>query len=628
MADSEDAWDHVHVKDLSEEEREEVWGDARGGNEVTPSDLVDYDLHSNVCYDLVKYVRSNTIRNEQQFVLVTLGYLTGFFEENEHFLSGVIIGTSSSGKTHLQQKVEDLFNVDFLYQATTGSDKSFIYDGDWDKCYTASLDELQKPGQEIIEFLKGVHGGDDEFVYKTTKGSVKDGFKADTIVRSSKPYWFLYAQYSPDFEMWNRLMKIPVHEAESKNRAVGAMAFDHDHIRLGGDIEYGFGFPEGTKALQAHIAEIERKVRTGELPGYVHLPTGDDYSWDVWDVMEPIFNHSRSESNRIYEMVSNLVRASALFNYQEREVEEIYHAQHGTRDAIIAEPQDVANILACREVLVSTTHNLDDKRWAICRAIDSRGGAEKEVEGFSAIIEYLKTSDAPLPPEDELENLLEDLANNYLIDIHPGAGQKGRDLYEFLGFDELGFARVPEYAEQFEATFDPISGRPFVEVHAELRNQLESRGDDMMAEAAETATTPSLSTGGSLSDFGATGHGIELEPHEEAVRQAMYDHLDGTRVRNMKSAPVEGLLGLTDPNDPESDLDYTGTILDPDSPVWKQPDKDDAWVQDADDAKREVRCAVRRLVKERVVRFAEVHERDDEGKPIDVEIAVLSEDEL
>lgn len=622
-SDDSDEW--AKLDDLDVDEREEVWKD-RGGNTIQPDEDIEYELASNACYDLVKYIRSNTIKNEQQFILTTLGYMTGFFEEPDHFVSGVIIGTSSSGKTHLQKKLEDLFQYDVLYQATTGSDKAFIYDGDWDKCYVASLDELQKPSQEVIEFFKGVHGGDEEHIHKTTMGSTQEGFETETTVRKSKPYWFLYAQYDPDFEMWNRLLKVPVHESESKNIAVGAMAWDHHHISVEGeDVEYGYEFSKGSTQLKTHIAWIRDQIESGELPGYVHIPAGDQYDWNGWDIVKPIFNHSRSESNRIYEMVANLVRASALFNYHNRDVEEIYHPEYGTREAIIAEPQDVANVLACRETLVSTTHSLDDKRWAICNAIDEKGGDLKEVEGIGPITEYLKTSDATVPPESELENLIEDLADNYLIEVHPNAGDKGRDLYEFLGFDELGFARVPENRELFEDTFDPISGRNFIEVHNDLRDELESRGDDVMSDATtSSSTSTSSSQKGSLASFGS-GQSVDLEPHEETVRDMMKDALDGERVRDLTSVPIEGLLGITDHESPEQDVETTGTILDPDHPVWKQPGKDDSWVTSVKDAKRECRRAVKKLVSEKIVRYETVHERNEEGKPIDATVAVVGE---
>lgn len=588
---------------------------------------------------LVKYIRSNTIKNEQQAILLTLTYLTGYLDDPGDFISAMVIGTSSSGKTHLKTNIDALFPPGDMYFATSGSDTSIIYDDEWDESKIAALDELQKMSEELTEILKGLHGGDEEINHKVTMGNPSDGFETETVTKKALPYAFLYAQYDPDFEMFNRLLKIPVDESESKNRAVGRLSAGHTDIKLPeSEDSYGYNFGTGTKNLQKHIESISRHRRNNKIPGHVHIPVGDEYDWDVWEIMEPIFNHNRTEVNRIYDMMFNLIRASALFNYHDRDYDEIYHPEHGTIDAIIADPQDVANVLACRETLVSTTHSLDDKRWAICNAIEERGGDLNEVEGLGPITKYLKTSDAPLPPESELENLIEDLADNYLVNVHGGAGDKGQDIYEFLGFDELGFARIPEHEGLFETTFDPVSGQNFTDAHHELREDLESRGDDIMGQAS-TSTTTSMSTsgsrsdgrdtGGSLSDFGGgNSRSVDLEPHEEAVRACMKRHLDGERIHDMTSVPVEGLVGLTDPNDADLDVDYEGTVLDPDDSVWIQTGKDDSWVNDVQDAKREVRRAVKQLIDKRVVTYGTVHERNEEDKPVDVTVSVLSSSEV
>ncbi len=50
------------------------------------------------------------------------------------------------------------------------------------------------------------------------------------------------------------------------------------------------------------------------------LPNNSEqFDWAVWDVLELIFKHSRSESNRVYDMVANLVKASAMVNFHSRE---------------------------------------------------------------------------------------------------------------------------------------------------------------------------------------------------------------------------------------------------------------------------------------------------------------------
>lgn len=580
-------------------------------------------VSTNVARDLVHYDRSGTIRNEQQFLLFAFGYVSGYMADPDHFISGVGIGTSSSGKTHLQGEVERLWDLvpDDLYQATGGTDKSMVYDDDWDDAQIASLDELNKIPDALIEFLKSVHGGDEKFEYKTTTGSVREGFEAETIVREAIPYFFLYAQYEPDFEMWNRLLKIPVHESESKNRAVGAMAFDHDHIQIGDDdVEYGFDYTSGTRALQERVRDISR-----EAPFVVKLPNGGEvFDWDVWEIIEPIFNHGRSEANRIYNMVANLIRASAVWNFPERE--ELDTDSDTT--VLLAEPQDVANVLRCRDVLLATTHEIDRKKRAICTAIDTKSGHTNEIEGVDPILEHLTETDAPSVKKSELENILEDLQDNYLIQIHHGAGESGDDIYEFLGWDELGFARVLENAELFEDCTDPITGRPFLEAYEEQREQLDTDASELLGQAAGTDGTTSVSSrqttsssssddGGNtgLSKFGAGTDDdepdVELTDTERVVGGYCSSLIDGERIEDLSTVPVEAFLGLVpldEPGQPRNDP--TLTPLDPDHDVWDRPDKADDWITSEQDARREIKKAIKNLMAKDVIGFETVHETE------------------
>lgn len=587
--------------------------------DVGDDDMADYDLSANKVRDLVHYVRSNTIRNEKQFILATLGYVTGYMAENDHFCAGVLIGTSSSGKTHLQGNIEALFPPDHMYRATSGTDKSLIYDDAWEDAHIASLDELQKPSEQLIEFLKSVHGDDDAFEYKITAGDAGDGAErdVDTIVRSAMPYWFLYAQYEPDFEMWNRLMKVPVHESESKNRAVFRMVGDIRHIQIGDDEnEYNYDFTAGTAALQKHIASIPE-----ETTGYVALPNGQNVKdWAVADVIEPIFNHSRSESNRAYSMVYNLIRASALLNYPDRVTREVEFPDGEVHEAVIAEAQDVANVLACRDVLLATTHELDRKKKAICKAMKAKGTANEA--RIADIQEYMRESDAPLVKRTELEHILEDLRDNYLVYIHRDAGENNEDIYEFLGYAELGEARVQQYADQFANTEDPITGRNFLDAHEDIVADIKPSAADFMEDAS--ADVSAGSTGGQQF-LGGSEPSIDLAPHEERVRQHVKDALDGETVDGLDDIPLEQFLGLVPLGEDTTGFDPEGTILDPEHDVWYQMDKPESWVKREKDARREVERAIRRLIDERVI-LAETTE--EKGEVVEADVQVLAKEDL
>jgi hypothetical protein len=631
MTDSDDTADGIDMQSVDDvdDDGDELF-DTMGGH-TTPLDVdVNYTLSGNVARDLVKYVRGNTIRNEQQFLLTVLGYLTGYFTDSDHYVSGMLIGTSSSGKTHVMKQIEDLFHEDHLYQATTGSDKSLIYDGQWNEAHIASLDELQKMSDILIEFLKSCHGDDENFQYKVTPDSAekREAEEVQTIEREAKPYWFLFAQFDADFELNNRLLKVPVHESESKNRAVGMLSADHYYIDTGDDTDYGYDFVEGTRALQAHIQSIPHKIETDTIPGRVFLPNGDEsvgFDWDVWEIVEPIFNHSRSEVNRIYDMVFNLIRASALLNYKNREKQYLDVPNHDSGRYIIAEPQDVANVLACRDALLATTHELDDKKRKICSAIEQNTGKGNEAD-MATIVEGLESTDMSMLNRTELRNHLEKLHENYLIEIVQGGSDDGADTYKFLDWDQLGFARVLEHDELFDDVFDPVSGQPFEQAHEQLRDELETTGQDL-TQGADT-TVSSNENKHDDDWFGTGGSQVDLDPHEEAVRQYAREALDGTRVTNLDDVPVEALLGLTSLDDPDRAVDTDGTPLDPTDGCWYQPDRSDDWVEDESDARRYVKEAIRHLIDEGVIVFDEVHEVNKSSEPVDVTFAVLSNEDL
>jgi len=344
---------------------------------VTKQELnYDYELSDNVVEDLVKYTRSRTVKNEQQFVLTMLGYISGHMENPKHYISGVLIGTAGSGKSHTQNTVAELVSDDIMYDVTTGSEKAIIYDQyNWNRALIANMDELQKPSDDIIEILKSVHGGEDEeFVYKVTGAGEGADRQTDGITLQAVPYWFLYAQYEPDFEMWDRLLKVPVHESGEKNEGVARTHWGHSMVSFGdSDKNYMFDFDEGTAALKDHIRELPQDA-------WVSFPSevGEDvHGGSFYENVSGIFDIDRSETNRVASMVANLVRCSALLNHKNRDKRKIKVSNEGVKEAIIAAPQDLANVMACREVLMATTHQLDRKRRAICLAINEVGGSQK-----------------------------------------------------------------------------------------------------------------------------------------------------------------------------------------------------------------------------------------------------------
>jgi hypothetical protein len=591
-----------------------------GGTETF--DSIDYELSENVVDDLVKYTRSKTVRNEQQFLLTTLSYLSGKMEDPGHFVSSVLIGTAGSGKSHLQNTVESLFPDSYLYKATSGTDKSMIYDDDLQEARFASLDELQKVAEELIEILKSLHGGEDEeFRYKITGDGMGADRDVEEIVMDAIPYNFLYAQYDPDFEMWDRLLKIPVHESKDKNEGVARTQWDHTVVQFEGEgHDYMYDFSEGKRALQEYIRTIPEDAR-------VKIPAGESqFGWDAFEYAKTLFDINRSETNRVSGQVANLVRASALLNHSNREKKEMHIPNEGYKeDVIIAERQDLANILACREVLLATTHQLDRKRKAICLAINEVGGTSqqapikhpKDREGQpKSIMGYLRQTNASFVKRPQIEAMLGDLQDNGLVEKLEGAGNNGRNLYQFQSWQSLGKFNIDtDFKNDFADCHDPFEDRSFIETARELNATLTPDASEFVGED----TVSSTSSDGQVTLGGDDEP--DLAPHEERVAAMLKETVDGAVIENLdehEPTPRE-LVGLVPLGADDDALDsIEGTVLDPSHEVWTHGPED--WVNSESDAETEIENALRTLTNEGVFKTSVLEQRG--GQPLTMEITV------
>jgi len=595
---------------------------ADNDNSVDEEDLqYDYNMHENVATDLVKYGRSRIVRNEDQFLLTALGYITGFMESSSHYVSGVLIGTAGSGKTHLQHQIEDLFPDSYLYQATSGSDTSIIYDDTWEDAWIASLDELQKPSEKIIEILKSLHGDDEEFTYKVTGDGRGADREVDEIQRSAIPYWFLYAQYEPDFEMWDRLLKIPVHESKEKNEGVLATKWDHSMVSFDDtDENYMFDFEDGFKALKDHIRELPKEA-------WVKIPAGEEEfgNQDFIKHAKAIFDTDRSETNRVGAMVANLVRASALLNYQNRDKKAIKQSNEGIKEAIIAEPQDLANVLRTRNMLMATTHQLDRKKKAICVAIEQTGGT-RNMSSINDIQEHLRKTNASFVKRHQIEQMLADLIQNYLVEKHERAGENGAHLYEFKGWQALGKLVIDDdFKEFFDGCIDPVTGEDFIETARRLNDELEPTASDFMS---ETSVDTSQSDSGqvTLNENSTKFADLSLEPYEEAVRAALEQTLDGEKVDNLdEDQPgLKEMLGVVGIGDNPEGANVSGTVFDPTHEVWQYGPDD--WVETEQQAEREIESAIRTLAEEGVYKTSTIRKKGN--KPLAMKVYVASAEDI
>lgn len=595
----------------------------------------EYVLSDNVVEDLIRYTRSKTIKNEQQFVLTFLGYISGHMADIKHYTSGVLIGTAGSGKSHLQNTVAELIPEDIRYDITTSSKKAIIYDRvNWNAALVANMDELQKPDDDIIEILKSVHGGEDgEFVYKVTGGGEGADRETDDIVLNALPYWFLYAQYEPDFEMWDRLIKIPVHESSDKNDGVARTHWGYSEIKFGDDDkEYTYDFIEGTEALKNHVADLPRNA-------YVEIPAGQEEfgGFAFYDAIKNIFDIDRSETNRVSSQIANLVRASALLNHKNRDVKQIHVNNEGIKDAIIAEPQDLANVMACREVLMATTHQLDAKRQAICVAINEVGGTENAAPikhpddrpgQPKSIMGYLRDTNASFVKKSQIIQMLKDLEDNGLVEKLEGAGDNGRNLYQFTSWQELGkFDIDDDFKAVFDGTVDPFEERPFIETAREINDSLTPTASDFDSSqevssrggSRETSDSDGQMTlGGEPDDDGIIK--LDLAAHEKLIHELLKENLDGELLENLDEhdpSPAE-LLGLVPIGEPVDEHDLSTTLFNPEHEVWAQGPK--GWVESKQDASSAIEQVLRRFTQEGVMKMSTVEHSG--GEPVSMRVTI------
>jgi hypothetical protein len=301
----------------------------------------------------------------------------------------------------------------------------------------------------------------------------------------------------------------------------------------------------------------------------------------------------------------------------------------GVRDGvIIAAPQDVANVLACRETLLATTHQLDRKRKAICLAIDEVGGTQraapikhpKDRDGKpKSIMGYLRRTDASFVKRPEIEAMLGDLKDNGLVEKLEGAGDNGRNLYQFQSWQNLGTFNIDErFKETFADATDPFDGGSFVETARRINDDLKPNAGDFHSESEVSSSSNDGQA--TLTGESADTLDVDLAPHEELAAEMLRENLDGETIDNLDEhePSIREMLGIVDLGEDDDSAETAGTILDPDHAVWDHGPND--WVESINDAETEVENAMRTLTQAGVFKTSTVESRA--GQPIEMKVSV------
>jgi hypothetical protein len=308
-----------------------------------------------------------------------------------------------------------------------------------------------------------------------------------------------------------------------------------------------------------------------------------------------------------------MVKASALLNYHSRD--RITDETDG-EEYIVAEPQDVGNVLAARSVLLATTHNLTRKKFIVLEAFIEDGAPASGIDGASesarqirkqGVINYIqRREDIPTFSKSVVKEILDELDEDLVINKRDHPEDARKNIYVYDPSTQFERPNIYDYYERFEDVVDPITGDP---IERTIEKQLEDvnamMSTDDMAERAQSRDDgegPKSDSGG-LDEFaGDSEPDIELSELEETVAAMIHETLDGkwapARVRESNTLKVTHMLGLSPVENrvgdnadgegvpmviPEREPKYEdrqGTIASPDDDMWGE----DIDVSDVDSA--------------------------------------------
>lgn len=291
-----------------------------------------------VCEKIIRYGRTCIVGNEEQTLATVLSYVSCYAPVDTQFISTIIVGESSGGKTHLNKTAIALLNPDDVKHMTSGSDKSMIYDDGLrdDKIKFINMSELQKLSPPMIEFLKGLSGDDGEFTYTFTDMAKKG---TEEITQKKRPYSCTYAQVEIDKELKTRVFVIPVTENVDINRCVAAMKFGAKTIEYRGRT-YGATDEDTKESLKLELQDIISSLSL--MPMEVDI----DFPFALIDMV----NHSRPESKRHAQLINSLISSSCRLNFNDREI----------RDGkLVASAQDIVNMMSMFGLLQATMMGID-----------------------------------------------------------------------------------------------------------------------------------------------------------------------------------------------------------------------------------------------------------------------------
>lgn len=603
--------------------------------EVDDKTEPDYDIADNFAENLVDVIRSDMVGNEGQYLSLNAAYASGLSRRPEEYLQMIVRGKSGEGKTELKQNVDSIYPKHWLLRTGSTSDMGLVDSDDiWDGVYVGAFAEFQQMQGKMLEMVKSSAGDDadeDGVGFSHTRNtSQQDGDDTEEIEKQAMPTVFLFADENNSEipkELQTRQMVVRVESDEEINRAVAKTKFDHTEVEVGNrDYEYNFNFEEGKQAVRNHISNIpkpldplwEEDPKNYSYPVVIPHDEGvewpvndhpdiDHAGWNIFKVVDDILSYKKTQSKRGAQAIANHIRAHTRLNYHNRETMDINGVTH-----YVAEPQDVANVLSYRDLLLAVTHDMNEQKLAIIEALtdETHGvGAPGPNGGLQAthmdIRKYIdEHSDITTPSKSQLTNsndngVLDQMEEDYLIEVHEGDGPNGAHMYEFLGGNTFGHPNLDVYADLFAHATDPIRDQPIGDTVGEFKEQLSVKAsEELMAEDPMESLTNSDDSEGD-SDGQATltksegPMGVEWDEVDKAVHERLQKTLDDARAtpEDVESIDLQHMIGVspveyyTDETGftyvraerPRDSEDNQGTIMDSSHSLWG--DKSDSQVE-------------------------------------------------
>lgn len=614
-------------------------------------DAQDVELAENVAEAYVQYHRGNAVGHEEEGWLMYLSMLTGWVNDKGCHNNVIGQGPPGSGKSLTKNIVSEILDDRDTYTKTDASSNAILDSVEWDLALAAPLDEYDKVNKDIIEVLKSSNPEDDGYSKdrNVEDSDAKGGYSPTEVSADANPWVLLYAPSSKkggiNDELEDRALTLYFSNDKHTRRGIGRKEFGHEDIDLAGD-EYEHEYIYDTHALAARLRErvrtlpVENHYETNEDDEeFLASRTGDTHvympSW-VWYATEPIFNVNEDHTNRVYGLVKNLIETSALINHDRRKrtTIDVYVDEDSSeteeREAVVVDPQDVANVLICLPTLLSTTHQLTPLKRHILDAVeattpitDDDGTTRQDVR------EWLSDNDIPHPTEQTLGQKMDELAENYYLKKWKGAGSgKGSPhLYEQRDEGALQVPRVHNLddvakrvdgldlpvhecvdidpTDPFAGCHDPIRDQPFEDTINEFEVKFSSQVTETTDAADymggnphedETAQTDDDNTSGqaSLGDVSEDGmetpssdeSTVELDPAgepENPTQWWVYENIETDTTFGPQDGVVN-FVGAANPSVSSAKADFGDTVCDPEHELWQdRPDMtDDRVVSEVD----------------------------------------------